>query len=76
MLRAGMATVAVAATGVVSGVASKGAEKLKPLREPLESRIEDLEQRFDELEHHHKNLIRVGGIAFALSTGIDVISFL
>lgn len=38
--------------------------------------MDALEQRFDKLEHHHKNLIRVGGLAFALSTGIDLAIFL
>lgn len=69
ILTAGMATAAMTATAVLG----KGAEKLQPIREPLEGKMKALEERFDKLEHHHKNLIRAGGLAFALSTGIDVL---
>ncbi len=31
-----------------------------------------LEARVDALEHHHKNLLRVGALAFAVSTGLDL----
>jgi hypothetical protein len=65
-----------AATVTAASALNFGAEKLKPLKDPLDARMEALEQRFDKLEHHHKNLIRVGGLAFALSTGIDLAIFL
>ena len=45
-------------------------------KDQLQARLDDLEQRFDKLEHHHKNLVRVGAIAVTVSTGIDVITFL
>jgi len=63
-------------TATAAGAASMGRETVQQYREPLEAKLESLEQRFDKLEHHHKNLIRVGGLAFALSTGIDVVAFL
>ena len=53
-----------------------GSELVDKGKEQLGDKFNNLEERFDELEHHHKNLIRVGGLAFALSTGIDVVSFL
>lgn len=72
LLSAGLASATVAAGAAVS----RGAQVLDRGREPVEAKLKSLEERFDKLEHHHKNLIRAGGIAFALSTGIDVISFL
>jgi hypothetical protein len=69
-------------TGVVSTLAAattaidRGSEVIDQNREAINERFKSLEARFDKLEHHHKNLIRVGGIAFALSTGIDVVTFL
>ena len=69
-------------TGVVSTLAAattvidRGAAVIDHNKEAVNERFKSLEARFDKLEHHHKNLIRVGGIAFALSTGIDVVTFL
>lgn len=64
-------TAVVAATAVTagSGLVRQGKSHLGP-------KLEELEARFDKLEHHHKNLVRVGALAFAVSTGVDVLAFL
>ena len=54
----------------------KGKEAVAPYQAPIEKKFKELEDRFDKLEHHHKNLVRVGGMALALSTGIDLAIFL
>ena len=69
-LNVGLSTGVIVATAVInsgSKLVGQGKEKLDP-------HLKDLEERFDKLEHHHKNLIRVGSLAFAMSTGIDLIS--
>ena len=74
-----LATGALGATVAVES-ASAAAEKSVRLaeqgRQQLSDGLESLEARFDKLEHHHRNLIRVGALAFGLSTGIDILTFL
>ena len=50
-------------------VVQQGADKIS-------TRMDALEARFDRLEHHQKNLVREGALAFTLSTGIDVLTIL
>ena len=71
-LVAGATSTAMAASDALTA----GADLAERSREDLNAKLDELEQKFDKLEHHHKNLIRVGGIAFALSTGVDVLAFL
>ncbi|MBO6557706.1 MAG: hypothetical protein JJ934_13540 [Pseudomonadales bacterium] len=68
LLRAGIATGAAATLS--SGLALADRSKSS-----ISSQMESLEARFDKLEHHHKNLVRAGAVAFAFSTGIDVLAF-
>ena len=70
------ATAAATATAAANQAMNKGKEAIQPYQQPMEQKMKELEDRFDNLEHHHKNLIRVGGLAFALSTGIDLAVFL
>lgn len=75
-LNAGLASSAVAAaTALTAGeqLMASGKEKWGP---QLTQKLDNLESRFDKLEHHHKNLIRVGALAFSLSTGIDLLTIL
>ena len=64
LLTAGAAVVATgtafAASQVDKGL-DKGKEAIAPYQEPIEKKFKELEDRFDKLEHHHKNLIRAGG---------------
>lgn len=68
LLRAGIATGAAATLSTGMTLADKG-------KSSISNQMESLEERFDKLEHHHKNLVRAGAVAFALSTGIDVLAF-
>jgi hypothetical protein len=72
LMTAGLAASSLAAVTALN----KGADFVEHGRDGVEARLKVLEKKFDKLEHHHKNLIRVGGIAFAVSTGVDVVSFL
>ena len=69
------------ASGVVTAVAAattamdRGAQVFDQKKEDAAAHLKSLEERFDKLEHHHKNLVRVGGIALALSTGVDILAF-
>jgi hypothetical protein len=71
LLSAGLSTSVVAASAAINS----GSKLVVQGKKKLDPKIKELEERFDKLEHHHKNLIRVGSIAFAMSTGIDLISF-
>ena len=44
----------------------------KDVQTRLSERMESLETRMDKLDHRHKNLIRVGAVCFAVSTGVDL----
>jgi hypothetical protein len=61
---------------VATSALTVGSDVMSETKDKVSDKLKELEDRFDKLEHHHKNLIRVGGFAFALSTGIDVVSFL
>lgn len=69
-----MAKSAVAGTGAVAGAAiATGREQLVDRIAPaVNARMEALEARVDAMEHHHRNLLRVGAIGLAVSTGIDL----
>jgi hypothetical protein len=67
---------------IVAGITSSGAVasaafvKAKPAlsntRDRLNDSVDVLEKRVKKLERNHKNLIRTGAIALAVSTGIDL----
>lgn len=72
LLTSGVATALAAASTAID----RGTVVIDRKREDAAARLKSLEQRFDKLEHHHKNLVRAGGVALALSTGIDIALFL
>ena len=72
LLSIGLASGALATARVLNS----GADVLERGRDGLSERIESMEQRFDRLEHHQKNLVRAGAFAFGISTGIDLLAFL
>lgn len=76
-----------AAGGVLIGAATAGASFVEQARqrgtgmagdtcEAVSRRLDAIESRFDRMEHHHRNLLRVGALAFTVSTGIDVFTLL
>ena len=66
--------------GTVSGItvaAIAGGEHaiqqaMDSARGQVEAGLNNLEARVDKLEHHHRNLIRVGALGLTVSTGIDL----
>ena len=78
-MTAGLTTSVLAATAALnkgSDLVDQGRESVEGKLKVIDGELKALEKKFDKLEHHHKNLIRAGGLAIALSTGIDVITFL
>ncbi len=66
--------IAAAANYSKDRVAAKLAanETFDAARQHVVDGMENLEARVDKLEHHHRNLLRVGALAVAISTGVDL----
>ncbi len=68
---------AVAGTSMMGSYATDRARALSDSTgEVLSAQMKALENRFDSLEQRHKNLVRAGAVAIAVSTGIDVLAFM
>ena len=61
---------------VATSALTVGSDLVDRHKDRLGDKLDQLEARYDKLEHHHKNLIRAGAVVFAVSTGFDVITFL
>ncbi len=68
LARQGFTGAAVLAAG---GIATTR-ENAVVVRDQLVDGMDKLEARVDKMEHHHRNLLRVSALAFALSTGVDL----
>jgi len=77
-------TACIASTSTLAGNAMAGRHDMmgqlkeigKQATEKLNSRFEVLEARVDKMEHHHRNLLRVGVLGIVISLGIDLTFFL
>ena len=67
-LQVGMTTsAAIAVATQINGKPAFGAA-----RDKLADGFAKMEKRIDKLERHQRKLLRVGAIAFAVSTGVDL----
>ena len=65
--------VGVSASGAVASAAIvRSKPALNATRDKLTDSLNVLEKRVNKLERHHKNLVRTGALALAVSTGIDL----
>lgn len=72
---AGVASAAVLAGATVATAQNLG-QQTKQLGveaiKKVSNRMDGIEARMDKMERHHKNMIRVGVLGIAVSTGIDL----
>ena len=66
------ASVLAGGSAVAGATVAAGREQVERIRPLVDERLEALESRVDRMEHHHRNLLRVGAIGLAVSTGIDL----
>ena len=59
-------------TAFATAALATGKPAISTARDKLNDGLAKLEKRVEEMEHHQKKLLRVGAIALAVSTGIDL----